>query len=188
MTDMTTKEEHPNWTSIFSKELALIADDELKVKVIKILTLDVADRHSTEPASSTGKYHPDFASGIGGLVRHTKAVVGITEELCRARPDLNHDVLIAAAILHDMRKYIGVDPFTKHDHPTAMAALCYQNNMPMVGRLIESHMGRWTTAKNSSVELPKPDKDDEWLLHYADYIASRKWLKLNFDEKGDIVW
>jgi putative nucleotidyltransferase with HDIG domain len=176
MTELTTKEKHPDWVGIFSKELALIKDEELKAKVVTILVTEVTDRHSKEAASSTGKYHPDFANGEGGLVRHIKAVVLITEELCRARPDLNHDVLIAAAILHDMRKYEGVDPYTKHEHPVTMAALCYQYNMPSVGRLIESHMGIWTTARNSSVELPKPEKDDEWLLHYADYIASRKWL------------
>ena len=27
------------------------------------------------PASSTGKYHPSYALGTGGLVRHTKAAV-----------------------------------------------------------------------------------------------------------------
>ena len=29
------------------------------------------------PASSTGKYHPEYAIGTGGLVRHTKAMAKI---------------------------------------------------------------------------------------------------------------
>ena len=37
------------------------------------------------PASSTGKYHPIYALGEGGLVRHTKAAMGIFHSLTRAR-------------------------------------------------------------------------------------------------------
>ena len=33
------------------------------------------------PASSTGKYHPEFALGDGGLIRHTKVAVRIAYEL-----------------------------------------------------------------------------------------------------------
>lgn len=29
----------------------------------------------TQPASSSGKYHPSYALGVGGLVRHTKAAM-----------------------------------------------------------------------------------------------------------------
>jgi len=175
------------WETTLAKELSLIKDIDLRAKVINVLTNEISERHLRMPASSTGKYHPDFSNGEGGLVRHVKAVVLLVSELSRARPDMNPDILIAAAILHDFRKYEGVDPYTKHEHPATMAALCYQYGMPDVARLIESHMGIWTTAKNSKIVLPRPERDDEWLLHYADYIASRKWMKISFNEGGDIV-
>ena len=34
-------------------------------------------------ASSTGKYHPVYALGVGGLVRHTIAAVEIANEMYR---------------------------------------------------------------------------------------------------------
>jgi len=177
----------PQWESIFSKELSMIRDSEIQRRVIEILTKEVSDRHTHEGASSTGKYHPVFSQGEGGLIRHVKAVVFMVNELCNTRPEMSKDQLIAAAILHDMRKYVGSDPYTKHEHPATMAALCFQYELPVVARLIESHMGIWNSNKHSKILLPIPCEEDEWLFHYADYIASRRWLKLDFDVEGNIV-
>ena len=58
-------------SNIFKSELEQIVDLDLRDKVRDLLEL-VDPRHETEPASSTGKYHPGFAHGEGGLVRHTK--------------------------------------------------------------------------------------------------------------------
>ena len=174
-------------SSIFDPELQLITDVELRVRVIKVLE-GADDRHETEPASSTGKYHPDFAHGEGGLVRHTKAVVFMVNELCRARADLDQNCLIAAAILHDMHKYKEVGKYTCHEHPFLMAGDASEAGLPAaIVFAIESHMGRWNTSPRSSVVLPVPSDDFQWLLHYADYLASRTWLKLTFDGDNNIV-
>lgn len=63
-----------------------------------------------KPASSTGKYHPAFAQGDGGLIRHTLAMVKIFEVLWRGfekefyMPSL-HDLGVIACIFHDALKY-----------------------------------------------------------------------------------
>ena len=172
---------------IFDPELVQITDLALRNKVRELI--EKADsRHETEPASSTGKYHPDFAQGEGGLVRHTKAVVFMVNELCRARADLDQNCLIAAALLHDMHKYKEAGKYTCHEHPFLMACDASEAGLPAaIVFAIESHMGRWNTSNRSSVVLPVPSDDFQWLLHYADYLASRTWLKLTFDQDNNLV-
>jgi len=170
---------------IFLHEMEMIQNKDLRDKVRDILEL-VDPRHETEPASSTGKYHPDFAHGTGGLVRHTKAVVMIAYELCNTRPDINRDNVIAAAILHDMHKYKDTGIYTCHEHPYLMALDSQSLGREITG-MIESHMGQWTKSNRSTIVLPMPENDEQWLLHYADYLASRTWLNLTFDENNNLV-
>ena len=47
---------------------------------IKILVELLPDYFFEIPASSTGKYHPSYALGDGGLVRHVKVAVRIAHE------------------------------------------------------------------------------------------------------------
>ena len=68
---------------LFERELELIVDEELRMVVKAYLLERVPDYFWTDGASSSGKYHPQFAQGEGGLVRHTKAVVMFAEELLR---------------------------------------------------------------------------------------------------------
>lgn len=68
----------------------------------------------TVPASSTGKYHPDFANGDGGLVRHTVAVVEIADTLGELHEFTarQRSIVVIAALLHDACKYaarVGVE-------------------------------------------------------------------------------
>lgn len=179
------------WCDIFAPELALVQDEKLKAKMFDILD-DVEAVHKCEPASSTGKYHPQFAQGDGGLVRHTKAVVWLTVDMLRARPDLvdeqyTQDVYVLAAILHDMCKYHGNSKFTQFDHPAEMASRCKQIGLQAVAVLIGPHMGRWNSNPRSPTRLEFPRDERQWLLHYADYIASRTWLQMQFDEDDNAV-
>ena len=48
---------------------------------LKYLVSNLPDYFFEIEASSTGKYHPKFASGGHGLVRHTKVAVRIAYEL-----------------------------------------------------------------------------------------------------------
>ena len=60
----------------FEEELQLIKDDGIRDLVVEVLKT-VKDDFFHAPASSTGKYHPDYALGDGGLYRHTRAAVKI---------------------------------------------------------------------------------------------------------------
>lgn len=182
----------------FEKELSFIHDDAIRVQVESILKC-VAPEFFQAPASSTGKYHPSYALGEGGLYRHTCAAVGIAADLLQlewVRNQIdNHrraDYVIAALILHDVAKSgkCWDSKYTRHDHPIQAAELIRDNlegeeNEEFcneVCRLIESHMGQWNWCKWDRTKLPKPEQFDEFLVHLCDYLASRKYLEYKFEE------
>ena len=176
---------------LFSYEVAQIDNDEIR-NFVK-MTLDNVDPiHRIKPASSTGKYHPKYAAGEGGLIRHTKVVVRNIIELIRATPaiECEKDELIAAAIIHDMWKYPeGRDhEFTAFDHPALGGQWCKDHGFDTIGRLVAAHQGIWTTSRQMpGFENEQPRKFDEWCLHYSDLLASRTYLRCDFDKMGDLV-
>lgn len=176
---------------LLSYEVSQIDDYDIR-EFVK-MTLDEVDPiHRIKPASSTGKYHPKYAAGEGGLIRHIKVTVRNVIELIRATPavESEKDELIAAAILHDMWKYPeGRDhEFTAFDHPALGGQWCKDHGFDTIGRLIASHQGIWTTSRQMpGFENEQPRKFDEWILHYSDLMASRAYLACDFDEQGDAV-
>lgn len=53
---------------------------------------------------------------IGGLLEHTLSVVKLCQYYCRIYPILNQDLLITAAILHDIGKTKELSSFPKNDY------------------------------------------------------------------------
>lgn len=150
------------------------------------------------PASSTGKYHPSYAQGEGGLIRHTKALVRIGASMFGASElfpltDDEKDMFISAGIMHDGIKSGNevTKSFTVHQHPILMgdAILNDPIMMSMVDEstalkiigAIKSHMGQWNKNNYSNIVLPKPNNKLEMFVHLADYLASRKCIELNFE-------
>ena len=160
-------------------------------------------------ASSTGKYHPAYSLGEGGLMRHQMAVVRFLNfffELEQYNSKLTSremDLIRLAGLVHDGRKSGSQEDFeqnkyTKFDHPVQMANVIrsydgqYLNHeeLEIMAEAISKHMGAWNTDKKSSTVLPKPNDKFSRMLHVADYLASRKCLTMDFDnyvaEKVDI--
>ena len=57
------------------------------------------------PAAPDG--HHDYA---GGLLEHTVGVATICRELCQLHPRLRSDLLLAAALLHDVGRTVELEP------------------------------------------------------------------------------
>jgi hypothetical protein len=163
---------------IFKEELQLIESENLRV-FCELVLAGLPDYFFTAPASSSGKYHPEFSNGEGGLVRHTKMVVQVVEELLflKQYQSVNRDLVIVAAILHDGVKLglngKGTDPM----HPDLMAAVILNTEFEMpwiqkkiIAEMIRCHMGQWGKYK--------PIFPGQKLLHMADYIASRKFFDM----------
>lgn len=181
--------------SYFDKEYNYIKDSK-KREDIKYLVGGLPDYFFEIPASSTGKYHPEFASTEHGLVKHTKVAVRIAYELLN-NPGLNNftdsekDIIIMAIILHDGFKSGKVkEKYTRFDHPLIAASYVKENKdklslsdkeVELLARVISSHMGIWNKDFNDNVVLPKPNDKYERFVHMCDYLSSKKFINVNFD-------
>ena len=133
----------------FEKELNYIKNDTLRCIVAD--TLDASPECIVHiPASSSGRYHPVYSLGDGGLMRHVKAAVGIAhcmietdifknlmnDDIQRTKFPVEENVVYddvvqifsdaayAAIILHDCRKPDDTEKHgTRFDHPILAAKL-----------------------------------------------------------------
>ena len=182
----------------FKKELSYIKDDKL-IKDTKTLIKLLPDYFFEIPASSTGKYHPKYALGENGLVRHTKAAVRFAHELLSNNTigakfsDRDKDLIIMALILHDgLKSGLEHDKYTKFDHPLLISKYIMDNkdkllmnidDMRKMCSMIESHMGQWTYDSYHKREvLPKPRTAEQRFVHMCDYLASRKFVDVSFSD------
>lgn len=172
---------------LFERELSLIVDEELRMVVKAYMVERVPDHFWTDGASSSGKYHPKFAQGVGGLVRHTKAVVMFAEELLRMSSyaymkDEYKDYVIAACIVHDTMKY-GLAEFNKDEYKNHARNAAYAFKMfarecdyapsEFLLNAIAAHMGQWSTEKED-----RPFTSVDRCVHMADYMASRSFIDI----------
>lgn len=186
---------------MFKKELELICSDEIR-KMVELTLEKVPEYFYTIPASTTGKYHPAYSLGVGGLYRHTQAAVKIADDItklhCMYFNGILHDCVIAALILHDTMKCGNPEEkYTRHDHPMLAANLFYttvdgkfsdtfDDTIRIITDAIASHMGQWNTSKHSEVVLPVPEDAFNVqvanMVHLCDYLASRRYLTVDLND------
>jgi hypothetical protein len=144
----------------------------------------------TVPASSTGKYHPSFAAGPGGLVRHTLAAVAIAEEMFAAYPELaarRRDDILVALFLHDTVKHGDGEGYTVDEHPL-LPRQRYAKHAAIIGQVtygrimgyIATHMGIWGPEDTLPASIPGLRISPAEFVHLSDYLASRKGLETLF--------
>ena len=173
---------------LFEREINLIVNEELRMAVKSYMEEATPTYFWTDGASSSGKYHPAFSQGVGGLIRHTKAVVMFAEELLRMSSyaymkDEYKDYVIAACILHDTCKY-GMYEYDKAEYKNH--ACNAANNFSdwcsnfddfcpsdYLLNAIAAHMGQWSTDKND-----RPFTSVDRCVHMADYMASRSFIDI----------
>ena len=177
----------------FEWELSQVKNDRLREVVRDYFENVVPDYFWTIPASTTGKYHPDIDLGEGGLVRHTKMVVRVAVELLGitmfSSLRINSDCIIAALLVHDTMKCGEGEKYSRHDHPILASVKFMEHSKKyqdfdstlkldteIICKMVESHMGQWTTSAYSPIILPEPTTRGEKFVHLCDYIASRKFI------------
>lgn len=181
-----------NRVELFETELKMIADDDLRVFAEYCLN-KLPEYFFIMPASTTGKYHPEYTLGDGGLVRHTKAAIKIASSLLSLEQYnyYDSDAIIFALLFHDgVKKGCNTSKHTVVLHPL-LAADFIENalmnyldkevnliyKIAKVTRLIRSHMGEFNVDYVTGEEvLPKPIEEDEKFVHMCDFLASRKFL------------
>ena len=182
----------------FKTEISYLKNPDY-IADFKYLINNLPDYFFQVAASSTGKYHPEFSLGEGGLLRHTKVAVRIAYELL-SNPcigdkytDREKDLMIMALTLHDGIKHgMPEEKYTRADHPLLVTKYIADNkeNLSMNGEdidficsVIESHMGPWNTHPYTKEEiLPTPKNKYQNFVHMCDYLASRKFLDIKFKD------
>ena len=147
-----------------------------------------------KPASSTGKYHPKFNNGEGGLVRHSLNVCMWWQQMYKAfeqelisfsgRDDM-YDLGLIACLFHDAKKYGDAEEnsrWVKKDHDVRsmewflhnveiyehMNDMNFDNKViNYIANAIDHHNGPWSTHG-------APRTIFERLVFICDYASSQK--------------
>ena len=180
-----------NKVEMLKTELNYIRSDRIRRSAEAFVNM-LPDYFFTTAASSTGKYHPDFASGEGGLLRHSKVAAYILNEIIHFFKIKQYfDMLRFAILVHDGFKHgVKEEQYTKHEHPL-ICATCIRaakdkmeltdDEVEYVATAIESHMGEWNKSNYSNIELALPTSEAQKLVHLADLLSSKKILDVKFD-------
>lgn len=181
---------------VFENEYMFIKDEKIRTFAQDAVKL-LPDYFFEMPASTTGKYHPAYALGSGGLLRHVRAAIRIMVELSRNKifnfTGEEFDLAIVALILHDgWKEGTGVTGFSVANHPEFAKNVLEENQeslglltaeqFKLMTDLIWTHMGQWNFDYRSKKEiLPIPATPLQEFVHLCDYLASRKCLEMNFE-------
>ena len=182
-------------SEVFKTELNYIKDLRIRKSTEVILEM-LPDYFYIIPASSTGKYHPEFSLGEKGLVRHVKVAVRIAKELLDnpnigdKYSEMEKDIMIMALILHDgLKSGLVHNRYTQANHPTLIKNFVMENKdkieltneeLILFGKVVESHMGPWNKDYDGNEILPTPKTKCENFVHMCDYLSSKKFLNVNF--------
>ncbi len=191
-----------NKVEIFSVEINYIKNADLK-ESLKLIVDKLPDYFFYEAASSTGKYHPKYALGDGGLLRHSKAATKIGLELLNnpligsKYSPREKDMLLLSLLVHDgLKRGLTEEKYTRVDHPILMANFILDNyqtfklnleDAKFISDVIKTHMGPYNTDFNGNVVLETPKNKYQSFVHMCDYLASRKCLEVPFDENNNII-
>ena len=190
------------YSRFFEREIQLIESQDLQDFVRWFFDCEVGDWFWKSGASSSGKYHPVFAQGEGGLVRHTRAVALVCEELLRINTyaymnDTYKDYARVACLLHDICKYgegheMDKTAYKNHGALAANKIACawfefFGSHAPeLLLMAVRSHMGQWTENRDE-----RPFTNIDRLVHLSDYIASRPFwdiptLTAEYNEDAEV--
>lgn len=179
---------------MFEEVIDTIENEDLKELALELIKT-IPPYFYEVPASSTGKYHPEYALGTAGLYRHTLALCRIMNHIFEVSnyTSRDKDLMRIAGMMHDTRKSGDQESFehskyTHFTHPLQAATIVRMfkdkkwNNdeIEIIASAIESHMGRWNTDKKNTIVLPLPKSKYQMIVHWCDYLASRKDIEIKF--------
>lgn len=118
-------------------------DDELK-KIVSSIMLKNREKLQVYPAA----YRLHHAI-VGGLMLHTASIVEMAEKTCLVYPNINKELLLSGAILHDVAKTFEME--------TGKTGLCtgYSVGGELIGHLVKGAMFVEETAKELGIEGEK---------------------------------
>lgn len=183
---------------LFDNELDFIQSEDVK-NLAKDILKNAHNYFFYVPASSTGKYHPEYTTGEHGLALHTKALMcflkRFVEVECCPLSEREKDLLFVAGLAHDTEKLgNNENGFTVYEHPILAAdkirsykgsGIILDSELDYIAEAVEAHMGQWNTDRSGNAILPKPTTPAQIYVHMSDYFASRKEITVNFEGYED---
>lgn len=129
--------------SILLNKVNHFTDSELKAIVSQIM-LD--NREALEVYPAAYRLHHAI---VGGLMLHTASIVEMAEKICTIYPNINRELLLSGAILHDVAKTFEMS--------TAKSGLCngYTVGGELIGHLVKGAMYIDETAKKLGIDSEK---------------------------------
>ncbi len=118
-------------------------DSELKRIVNEIM---LANREKLEVFPAAFRLHHAI---VGGLMLHTASIVEMAEKTCTVYPNINRELLLSGAILHDVAKTFEME--------TSKTGLCkaYTVGGELIGHLVKGAMYIEETAKKLNIDSEK---------------------------------
>ena len=83
----------------FSSRMEKITDSNLKSLMVNIFSDERFEKYTSVPAGKM--WHHGY---ISGLIEHTLEIIKICDLMCDIHPEINRDLLICGAMLHDFGK------------------------------------------------------------------------------------
>ncbi len=183
---MTAKEK----ANTFEKELELILDHNIR-EFTRLCVVSAPDYFFNDcPASSSGKFHPVNELAGNGTIVHTKKVITLAYELVKGLDcEQSRDEIIAACVIHDLRKQgLVKSGHTLPDHAELAAQLVDEvqrdtqmlsdETYDMIRSCVGYHYGLWSIEK-----WKKPlDKYtlEEYTVYIADFTVSKRFVDINY--------
>lgn len=117
-------------------------------KALKSIVTDImlSNREKLEVYPAAYKLHHAI---VGGLMLHTASIVEMAEKICTVYPNINRELLLSGAILHDVAKTFEME--------TGKSGLCsnYSVGGELIGHLVKGAMYVEETAKKLGIEDEK---------------------------------
>lgn len=178
----------------FATELEMIYDKKVR-EFAKLCIMHGPDYFFEDcPSSSTGKFHPLDEISSDGVLIHTKKVITMAYELVKGLAcESSRDLVIAACIIHDLRKQgyerSGHTDMKGHcayaaelvDEVQAATQLLTEGQHNTIRGCVGYHLGPWS---NDPWKKPMSEYTPEELTVYiSDFTVSKRFVQVDYKRR-----
>lgn len=186
--------------SKFNSIMSSIEDENMKKLVQNVYQRDDIKNKVTLHAAGKSMHH----AYIGGYLEHVLGVVEVCDSLAKLYPDVNRDLLITSAFLHDIGKIYELSSFPENDYTDAGQLLGHlvigvevvtleTNKMDSFPAETKNLIKHCILASHGEYEYGSPKLPsilEAFILNMADNIDAKvnMFNEATKSEKGNVKW
>ena len=185
--------------SIFKEVLEKFETEEIKLYCEDMIGL-IPDDSLVLPSSTSLKYHNSTQVKLFGNAYHLVMVAEICNYLLGLEHNINkfpkpkqRDCIRTSSILHDAVKLgFNGSQHSLFQHPILAADWVKETVVEhdirpelkdYISKMCASHSGQWNTSNRSKDVLPKPETEEQMLIHQCDFLSSRSNIDMMYSEE-----